>query len=41
MKNMSRIIVLDQGRVVEQGTHDQLLNNDGMYANLYRIKREE
>ena len=41
MKNMSRIIVLDQGRVVEQGTHDQLLKNDGMYANLYRIKREE
>ena len=30
------ILVLDHGRVVERGTHDALLTQDGMYAGLYR-----
>ena len=30
------IVVLDQGRVLERGTHDDLLDADGLYANLYR-----
>ena len=31
-----RIVVLDEGRLVEQGRHDELLIGDGLYAKLYR-----
>lgn len=30
-----RIIVLDQGRIAEQGTHDQLVRLNGIYADMY------
>ncbi|HYC47806.1 MAG TPA: ABC transporter ATP-binding protein [Burkholderiales bacterium] len=33
---MDRLIVLDQGRIVEQGSHDELLRLNGHYARLWR-----
>ena len=35
------IIVLDNGRVVEQGTHAELLERSGLYAKLYRAQNQE
>jgi len=32
-----RIIVIDEGRVVEQGTHQELVKSDGLYSDLFRI----
>ena len=33
-----RILVLDRGRLVEQGTHEVLLETDGLYARMYRTQ---
>lgn len=35
-----KIIVLDEGRLVEEGTHDELMKNKGLYERLYRIQQE-
>ena len=32
---MDRLIVLDRGRILEEGTHDQLLRRGGLYADLW------
>lgn len=32
---MDRLVVLDKGQIVEQGTHEQLINSDGLYSKLW------
>ncbi|MCL4248603.1 MAG: ABC transporter ATP-binding protein/permease [Anaerolineae bacterium] len=36
-----RIVVLDQGRIVEIGSHDELMARDGLYAKLYAMQFRE
>jgi ABC-type transport system involved in Fe-S cluster assembly fused permease/ATPase subunit len=38
--NADKIIVLDKGSIVEQGTHGELLKNEGVYAGLWREAHE-
>ena len=33
---MDRLVVLDQGRIIEQGTHQELLDKNGLYAQLWK-----
>lgn len=37
IKHADKIIVMQQGRLVEQGTHSELLNLNGHYAQLYKV----
>ncbi|TVR64609.1 MAG: lipid A export permease/ATP-binding protein MsbA [Candidatus Competibacteraceae bacterium] len=38
IENADRIVVLDQGRIVEIGAHAELLAQGGLYASLYRLQ---
>ena len=38
IRNADEIIVLDNGKIVEKGTHDSLLNHDGVYAKLWSVQ---
>ena len=38
--NADEIIVLDDGRIVERGTHDALLAEDGLYASMWNRQRQ-
>jgi ATP-binding cassette subfamily B protein len=41
IKDADKIVVLEDGHVVERGTHDELLDRDGLYANLWGVQAGE
>ncbi|TAE00150.1 MAG: ATP-binding cassette domain-containing protein, partial [Bacteroidetes bacterium] len=41
IREANRIYVLDQGKIIEQGTHEQLLALEGTYHNLVRLQMKE
>ena len=41
IKNADLILVMNEGNIVEQGTHDELLKQDGLYASLYNSQFEK
>ncbi|MGV3560176.1 ABC transporter ATP-binding protein [Larkinella arboricola] len=41
IREAHKIIVVDKGRIVEQGTHEELIQKEGAYANLYRMQYKE
>jgi ATP-binding cassette subfamily B protein len=41
IKDADKIVVLEDGRIVERGTHDDLLEEDGLYAHLWGVQAGE
>lgn len=38
IKNADKIIVLEDGQIVETGTHDELINKEGYYSKIYELQ---
>jgi len=41
VRRADRIVVIEHGRVIEEGSHAQLFGDDGLYARLYRLQQPE
>ena len=36
IRNADRLLVIDNGQIVQEGSHDELVSQEGMYRELYR-----
>ncbi len=41
IRNADKIIVMERGQIADQGTHDELLERGGIYADLYRLQFQD
>ena len=40
VRNAGQILVVDAGRIVQRGTHDELMREDGIYRRFIRMREE-
>lgn len=40
VRGAEQILVLEDGKIIEQGTHDQLLGENGLYARLWGLQNQ-
>jgi len=40
LRKANRLVILDKGKLVEQGSHEELMKKDGMYAGLHKTQTE-
>ena len=38
IRNAKRVLVLDKGKVVQQGSHDELIEQKGLYLDLHQLQ---
>jgi ATP-binding cassette subfamily B protein len=39
IKDADKIIVLDEGKIVDMGTHEELINREGFYSNVWKLQQ--
>ncbi len=41
LKHADKILVLENGRIVERGTHEELIHGNGLYERVYKIQFQD